>query len=301
MRRLKRVAVVVLGLLVGVVAVLASVVYFGSEARLRKRYEVAVAPLAIPTDAATIERGWHLVNNVNGCASCHADNLGGQVFLDIPPALLVATNITSGAGGIGGTYTDADWIKAIRHGVRPDGTPILFMPSQNLRHITDADLAAIIAYIKTVPAVDNQLAASELRPLGRALLVAGQLPFISAEQIDYQTPLPAAQPPGRTVEYGGHLTRVALCVDCHTNNLSGAPFEEGAPPAANLTPGGELAGWLEEDFIKVIRTGIAPGGRQINEAMPWQEYGGMTDDELGAIYRYLQSLPALPYNTPVEQ
>jgi mono/diheme cytochrome c family protein len=300
MRRLKRIMVVVVGLLVGIVAVLASVVYWGSESRLRKRYEVAVAPIAIGNDDATIERGRHLATTMNGCVSCHGENLAGQVFLDIPPALLVATNLTASENGVGSTYTDADWIKAIRHGIRPDGTPILFMPSQNLREMSDADLGAIIAYLRTVPAVDNTLPASAMRPLGRALLVAGQFPIISAEQIDHNAAPPAAPGAGRTAEYGGHLTKVALCIDCHTPNLSGGVFEEGAPPAANLTPGGNVAGWLEADFTKTIRTGITPDGRQLNEAMPWQDYSGMTDDELGAIYRYLQTLPALSYNTPGE-
>lgn len=300
MRRLKRSMVVVVGLLVGSVAVLVSVVYWGSESRLTRRYDVAVAPIAVNNDAVTIERGRHLATNVNGCVSCHGENLEGHVFLDIPPALLVATNLTAGANGVGGAYTDADWIKAIRHGVRPDGTPILFMPSQNLRNMSDADLGAIIAYLKTVPAVDNTLPASELRPLGRALLVAGQLPFISAEQIDHNAALPAAPAAGRTAEYGEHLTKVALCIDCHTANLSGGVFEEGTPPASNLTMGGNVAGWLEADFTNTIRTGVTPDGRQLNEAMPWQDYRGMTDDELGAIYRYLQTLPALPYNTPSE-
>lgn len=301
MRRLKRIAVVVVGLLVAIVAVLVSVVYFGSEARLKKHYQIAVAPLAIPSDAATIERGRHLATSVAGCASCHSAGLSGKVFLDIPPALLVASNLTGGAGGIGSTYTDADWIRTIRDGVRPDGTSILFMPSQNLRQLSDNDLAAIVAYVKRVPAVDHQQAASHLRPLGRALLVAGQLPFISAEQIDHAAAPPTAPAAGRTAAYGAHLTKVALCVDCHTTNLSGAPIEDGAPPAANLTPGGELKGWLEADFIKTIRTGMKPSGQHLNDAMPWRDYSGMTDDELGAIYRYLQGLLALPYNTPAKQ
>jgi len=66
------------------------------------------------------------------------------------------------------------------------------------------------------------------------------------------------------------------------------------PLAPNLTPGGELGGWTEEDFFTLIRSGIHPSGRAIDPVMPWQSYNKMTDSELQAIWVYLQELPALP-------
>jgi mono/diheme cytochrome c family protein len=291
--------------LLGVTALAAVVVYGVTEARLRKTYQIDVASPAIPSDAASIERGRHLVTAISMCAACHSANLeapdlAGNLFLDIPPARLGAPNLTGGAGGIGARYTDADWARTIRHGVRPDGTPLLFMPTANLYNLSDADLGAIIAYVKSMPPVDNQAPSSQIYPLGRALMVAGLL-GLPAEQIDHSAPRVPAPPPGRTAEYGRYLTAISTCRDCHGANLSGGPIDEpGAPPAPNLTPGGALSGWSEADFIHTLRTGIRPGGSQLRAPMPWQIAGQMTDDELGAIFRYLRSLPALAYHTPAK-
>ena len=153
------------------------------------------------------------------CAACHsaslaAPNLAGKSSWISPPARLGAPNLTSGAGGIGGRYTAADWARTIRHGVRPDGTPLLFMPTANFYHLSDADLGAIIAYIKSMPPVDNQPPGSQIYPLGRALMVAGLL-GLPAEEIDHSAPRIPAPPPGRTAEYGRYLTTISTCRDCH--------------------------------------------------------------------------------------
>jgi mono/diheme cytochrome c family protein len=303
LHRLVRWLAIAITALLGLAALAAIIVYGVSEAQLRSTYQIDIESPAIPSDSASIARGRHLVTAVSMCAACHssdleAPNLAGSLFLDIPPARLGAPNLTSGAGGVGSHYTAADWARTIRHGVRPDGTPLLFMPTANFYHLSDEDLGAIIAYIKSLPAVDNQPPASQVYPLGRALMVAGLLNLPAAE-MDHDAPRIPAPPPGRTAEYGRYLTTISTCRDCHGANLSGGPIDEpGAPPAPNLTPGGALKGWSEEDFINTIRTGIRPGGSQLQPPMPWQIARQMTDDELGAIFRYLRSLPALPYHTP---
>ena len=305
LHRLVRWFAIAITALLGLGALAAIVVYGVTEARLHKTYQIDAAPPAIPSDAASIERGRHLVTAVSMCAACHSANLAapdlaGSLFLDIPPARLGAPNLTGGAGGIGAGYTAADWARTIRHGVRPDGTPLLFMPTANFYHLSDADLGAIIAYIRSMPPVDNQAPASQIYPLGRALMVAGLL-GLPAEKIDHRAPRIPAPPPARTAEYGRYLTAISTCRNCHGANLSGGPIDEpGAPPAPNLTPGGALSGWSEADFIHALRTGIRPGGSQLRAPMPWQIAGQMTDDELGAIYRYLRSLPTLDYHTSAE-
>lgn len=303
--RLARWFAMIIAVLAGVAALGAVAIYGISEAQLRQTYQIDVAAPEIPTDAASIERGRHLVTAVTMCAACHSasmetPNLAGSVFLDIPPALLGAPNLTGGAGGVGRRYSPADWARTIRHGVRPDGSPLLFMPTANFYNLSDADLGAIIAYIKSLPPVDNQPPASQLYPLGRALVAAGQLE-LPAAVLDHAAPRVPAPPPGRNVEYGRYLTAISTCRDCHGANLSGGPIDEpGAPPAPNLTPGGALKGWTEAEFINTLRTGVRPGGSQLQPPMPWEIAGQMTDDELGAIFRYLQSLPALQYNTPAK-
>jgi len=178
MRLLYRIVIIVLAGLVSLMVLAAAAVYGVTEVRLHKTYQIDAAPPAIPSDAASIERGRHLVTAVSMCATCHSSNLAapdlaGNLFLDIPPARLGAPNLTGGAGGIGAQYTDADWARTIRHGVRPDGTPLLFMPTANFYHLSDADLGAIIAYVRSMPPVDNQAPATQIYPLGRALMAAG--------------------------------------------------------------------------------------------------------------------------------
>src|SRR3954463_10295434 len=141
--------VLVLALLVCGVGVWA---YAASASMLNKVYQVPSTPVTIPTDAAAIERGRHLVHAVGACATCHDDDLGGKVYAEMGPVGVVAgRNLTKGRGGIGGTFTDADWARAIRYGVRHDGTTLIMMPSEVYTRFTDADLGAIIAYAKQVP------------------------------------------------------------------------------------------------------------------------------------------------------
>jgi mono/diheme cytochrome c family protein len=90
------------------------------------------------------------------------------------------------------------------------------------------------------------------------------------------------------------------CRLCHGQELNGGPFPDPTVTkiSPNLTPGGELAFWSEEDFIKAIRTGVTPGGHELDpEFMPWKDYGKFYDDELKAIYAYLKTLPELPQYT----
>ena len=101
-----------------------------------------------------------------------------------------------------------------------------------------------------------------------------------------------------TVIYGEYLANANGCPTCHGPQLNGAqPSEPGAPFAPNLTLGGSLANWTEENFIATLRTGKTPGGREMSEAMPWKSLGKMTDDELKTVWLYLQSLPKLETTT----
>ena len=120
---------IVLGGLVGVLAVAVLVVYFLAGAKLNEIIDVEVAAIVIPTDEAGIERGRHLVRTVGLCTECHGANLQGKV-LEEDPLLgrLVGKNLTSGKGGIGADHTDNDIIRAIRHGVDHDGTALVVMP-----------------------------------------------------------------------------------------------------------------------------------------------------------------------------
>ncbi|MBK9049888.1 MAG: cytochrome c [Chloroflexi bacterium] len=178
-----------------------------------------------------------------------------------------------------------------RGGARWSG--VIYYALKYLYYIGDEDLGALIAYLKSLPPVDNVLSERKIDLMGRVMMGAGMMPPLAVDRIDHTTPPPAAPEPGVTVEYGQYLSHT--CTECHGANLNGAPF--GPPgeevPSPNLTPGGELATWTEQEFFTTLRTGVTPSGYQLNEDMPWKSYGQMTDDELKALWLYLQSLPAL--------
>ena len=283
-----------LGLL-ALIVLLVAVVYGVSEVRLRKTYDVAAATgLQVTKDPAQIARGQHLVTAVAKCSECHTADLGGQKFIDGGPfATVYASNLTAGRGGVLASYTDAQLEAAIRHGVRPNGRGIMVMPSDEYQGLSNEDVAAIIAYLRSLKPVDRELGTSRLGPIGRALYAAGQLPFIPAERIDHSVAPPSTAPPaGPTLEYGRYLASVGGCRGCHGPNLAGAPnHEPDGPAAANITPAGGIGRWSEADFTRAIRTGTRPDGRKLDDSMPWRSMARHTDDELHAIWLYLQTVP----------
>lgn len=284
-----------IAVLVGLVLLLLAYVYIASELRMNRDYAIQVESLAVPNDAASIEHGRHIAT-IRACIDCHGEDLGGKVLLEDPLIGTIHTaNLTSGQGGIGSRYSDEDYVRALRHGVDPEGKPLVVMPANEFYYLSDQDLGAVIAYVKSVPAVDREWPErQQIAMPARALTLAGQLQPFPAELIDHSGPRPVSPEPGVTVEYGGYLA--ITCTGCHGEGLSGGPIP-GTPPdwpePLNLTPGGELVGWSEADFIQALRSGVTPGGRELdNEYMPWKILGTMTDDELKAVWLYLQSIPA---------
>lgn len=294
MKRLGKWIAIGLGGLVGLLLLALLVLYALSTARINKRYEITTEAVTIPTDEAALARGQHLAD-IFACTDCHGETLAGGAFVEDPMlGNLYADNLTAGDGGTGARYSDADYVRVIRHGVNPEGRSVLFMPAQEMNHLSDEDLGALIAYLRTVPAVDNKLPDNSVGLLGRVLLVTGQIPLLPAELIDHDAPLAAAPEPGITAEYGLYLARG--CQGCHGSDLAGGPIPGAppdAPPAPNLTPAGNLGNWSENDFFSTMRSGATPDGRQLDgEWMPWQTTAKMTDDELKAVWLFLQSVPS---------
>jgi cytochrome c553 len=300
MRKILKWIGTVLGSLIGLLMLAFVVLYtIGSVKwnKLHGTYDVPVEMIPIPTDQASIERGKHIAT-IHMCQDCHLDNFSGQS--DRAPGLITLSipNLTPGAGGVGATNTDEDWVRAIRHGVGYDGRGLALMPSAVWYYLGDDDLGALIAYLKSLPPVNNEMPKTNLEPLGRVMLTLEQLPpeiVPNVTVIDHYGPRPISPEPGVTVEYGKYLANT--CTLCHGAELNGRIISEGGPEkylALNLTPGGEMKGWSEQDFITALRTGVTPSGHQIIDVMPWKYFGQMTDDELKAVWMYLQSLPALP-------
>jgi mono/diheme cytochrome c family protein len=170
------------------------------------------------------------------------------------------------------------------------------MPSTDYVHLTDDDLAAIVAYVQAAPPVDLAQPPVQVGPVGRALFVAGKLPILHAERIDHGNAKAMLVQAGPTIEYGAYVASVG-CKGCHGQSLAGGPIEGGAPDwpqAANLTPAGSLKSWTEADFTQVLRTGKRPDGSTVNPVMPIRLTRNLTDEEIHALWLYLRTLPATP-------
>jgi mono/diheme cytochrome c family protein len=262
---------------------------FSVDKRLNKKYEVAEEVITVRSDSTILKAGKHQAI-IRGCIECHGSGLQGKLFLDDPMLGRLSTpNLTKGQGGLG-DYTIADWVRALKHGVKRNGLPIIFMPCQETAQMTEEDMAAVIAYCQSVPPVDNTPPANDFKPLLYVLSATGTLPLLSAERIDHNAPLPGAVKKDDALEHGRYLT--VLCSGCHRENLKGGDaLAPGMPPVPDITSAGHIGKWTLEQFTTVLRTGKTPEGKQLlNENMPWQMTAQYSETEIGHLYVYLQSI-----------
>ena len=291
---------IVLGSLLGLLLVAGGILYLMGNSRLNKTYDFPPSNITLPTDEASIEFGKHRAESL--CEGCHGPDLSGieNWFSAGPLGTIDSANLTAGDGGVGKEYTsDEDYVRAIRHGIDPEGKP-LFMPAVvSTSNLSDEDLGAIIAYVKTVPPVNHKTNGQNFTALAKILYVLGVLPQMPVEVVSHEAHVSRPEV-GVTAEYGKYMVDTNDCRLCHGTDLNGGPFPDPTKTkiSPNLTPGGELAFWTEEQFINTIRTGVTPSGHGLDpEFMPWKEYGKFYDDELKAIWLYLQSVPSLPQYT----
>lgn len=287
LRRLGIAAAALLGCLILGIAI----IYGISASRLSRVYVVKPETFNIPDDSATIAHGQHLVTSIGKCVECHTEDFGGRVMDMGPVGSLAAANLTRGAGGVG-ARSDAEWSRAIRHGLRRDGRPLVFMTSTMYAAMDADDIAAVIAYLKQLPPVDRTLAPTKIGPLGRLLMVTKPGRLLQAEAIDHEAAIPAGVPHEPSPEYGRYLMVIGGCTYCHGDNLRGGLKEgpPGTPPSIDLTSHGPLANWTEDDFRTALRTGVRPDNTTINPFMPWALTRLMTDDEIKAVWLYLRTL-----------
>lgn len=254
----------------------------------------------------SVERGEYLVRGIAGCGNCHTPmgpegpmmemELAGRVVEDIEPFRAVAANLTP-AGRIA-DWSDAELARAIREGIRPDGSLIgPPMPFAMYRGLGDDDLMSMVMFLRTLPAVENDPGPSEYR-----------IPLPPAYGPPIETVSAPAQ--GVTVEYGAYLAGpVAHCMECHTpmgpqgplleTDLGRGGFEFHGPwgvsVAANLTSHEDgLAGYTDAEIAAMIVEGVRPDGAPMLPPMPYGYLAQMSEEDLAAIILYLRSLPALP-------
>jgi cytochrome c553 len=270
-------------------------VYFATNREMTRVYQVNVPALVIPTDAASIARGKYIAERVSMCTECHSEDLGGKVVEDsFAMGRFVAPNLTRGRGGLGAQYTDQDFIRALLHGVRPDGRTLRFMPSADY-HFTEAAISALIAYLKTVPSVDRELPSLSVGPMARALSLFAGFPLTPASKIDHASvAFQAEDDLTDAVSAGAELVSMAGCKGCHGPDLTGGG---GPPPGASHTKTVGIGAWTLEDFVTALRTHKRPNGSLISETMP-PGYGQMSDVDLHRIFEYLKTVPSNGAKTP---
>ena len=262
---------IVLGGVFLLVAVAGLVLYSVGMKKLNQTYpNLAVETVNIPTDADAVARGKHIAT-IWACTSCHGQNLRGTMITKDPLSGIVpllgtipAPNLTSGNGGVATSYTDTDWIRAIRHGVMPEGNSEVLMFDYST--MSDQDLGDLIAYLKQIPPVDTNYPEMSGGPILPIVNAVGLL-MPAAQHIDHNVPHPATVAPDATVEYGRYLS--AICTGCHFNGI-----------------GNVEKGWKQDEFIHTFQTGLLPDGKQFGPTMSSNTFSEMTDTELTALWLY---------------
>jgi mono/diheme cytochrome c family protein len=290
---------IILGGVLGLITLSGLILYGMGQRRLMRTYQVDPEPIPIPEDHLSLQEGKRIFQ-YRGCEACHGEQLQGVVYLDNPAIGQVITpNLTAGEGGIGAELSDQDLVRAVRHGLGPDGKPSLFMPSTEYYYLSNDDLGKVIAYIRSMSPVNNYPAPSQLSPTGFAVMnLTGEITFLPAELIPHGEKPPPAPDPGVTPDYGEYLS--LSCPVCHGLGFSGGEipgFPPEWPAAGNLTSGGgsRLPTWGEEGFIEIIQKGEKHGRAIHPDYMPWTSYRHMTDQELRAVYVFLTSLPPINF------
>jgi mono/diheme cytochrome c family protein len=291
----------VIGIVLGVVVLVGGIFVYTQcsafDASMAKVYDVPVPNLARSTDAAVITRGKHLVESVGGCASalCHGQDLGGGKPIVMGPLGTVSgPNITPDA--LGAAYSDGEFARIIRHGIKKDGCSVRMMPSQDLTWLPDSDIVAIVSYLRTVAPGDRPNGPVKIGVLGKVLDRQDKVIFDVARRIDH-TKKEDAPAPEPTARYGVFMGR--LCSGCHGEHLSGGRIPgtpSSIPTPLNLTPDATgLAGWTYADFDKLMKQGIRKNGKTLDPFMPIEAWKNFDDTEEHALWAYLQTLPPAPF------
>lgn len=259
------------------------------------------------TAETPLERGEYLVRGPMSCGNCHTPQgpngpdmalelAGGGPVIDDKMITAYAPNITP-ASEIAG-WSDAELSRAIREGIRPDGTLIgPPMPFSLYKRLSDTDLAAIVAFLRTLKPIEHTVPKSV-----------------------YNIPLPPAYGPpvthiadiprGPTAEYGAYIAGpIAHCLECHTPMGPQGPMYDGhlgqggfqfpgpwgTSVAANLTSGDDgLKSFTDTQIADMITKGVKPDGTRMLPPMPYAWLAKMTPDDLQAVILYLRTLPPLP-------
>jgi mono/diheme cytochrome c family protein len=292
--------------------------------RWRRTFDAPYPSIAVSRHPAAVERGRYIVYGPGSCAYCHVPKsewprldrgetppLTGNHLFPLPFGDFYSANLTPDQETGIGRRSDGELARTLRYGVLASGHAMI--PFMEYQGMSDEDLGAVIAFLRAQPPVRSPVPPHALTFLGKAL-------FAFAITPRGPTGTPAlTSPSGATVERGAYLANdLAMCVSCHTDRdlrsgtFKGPRFAGGqrmdfaadpdrvfVPPNLTPDPGtGRIARWTEQAFLERFRLGTLIK----DSIMPWGAFARMTDDDLRAIYRYLNTLPAIANDTgPVLQ
>ena len=262
------------------------------------------------TTPERLERGRYLVTSVTLCLACHSELDWNDPGLAIQPGTdgsgrswaeeglpwMSAPNITSDQETGAGTWSDDMLARAIREGIGHDGRALFpMMPYSQYRYTSDEDLASIVVFIRSLAPVRKTPPPPEIPfPVNRLINSVPEPLTVPVTQPDRSNP----------VAYGDYLVRLGVCRDCHNPaddqgqpvpgmefgggfTLTG-PFGEVA--STNITPDPSgIPYYTAELFVEMMRTGMVKA-RKIHDMMPWGMYRNQTDEDLRAIFAYLQTI-----------
>lgn len=282
---------------VATLAVLAAgTVFAGSQLAVQRMHRVIrvdVQPVALRDDAATRERGRYLYGS-RGCADCHGSDGAGRSFVKADGLHLAGPNISPGPGSVVAAYQPQDWVRTLRHGVKPGGHPVRVMPSEDYNRLTDADLGAIVAHVRSLPPAPGGRAVIELPLMARVLYGLGQIPD-AADKIDHRLPPSLPVPERVSVEHGRYVAQ--MCIGCHGAQLAGGRIPGSPPdwpPAPPLRPGQASAMPHYRDATalqQLFKSGQRADGSAVR-VMPFEALRQLSDTDTRALHLYLQSLQA---------
>lgn len=281
---------IIVGALLGVVLLALLVLGVAAGRRLRHVHAVEVEEIVIPDDPASLARGEYLATTI--CAECHGDGLVGELlFSETGIATVYAPNLTPSEAGVG-HFDDVDYIRAMRHGVDPDGHAYMIMPAEVIINWSAEDLGSTIAYLKTLPPSDNHTPEREFTLLGRAMLGAGVFGQVfPAEYIDHDRPLADMPPIGVNAEYGEYVASAFACTMCHGADMEGGPAPANIPEIGEVPSLMAAAHWSGVDFARAVTEGIRPSGDELDsERMPWELYARADLADIDAIHLWLRGL-----------
>ncbi|HYV91667.1 MAG TPA: hypothetical protein VE978_07790 [Chitinophagales bacterium] len=265
---------IVFGGLIVLILLAGLVLYPIGKKKLTQSYSnVQVDAVNIPSDADAVSRGKH-VAVIWACTRCHGDDLSGKLINSDPISGSIpifgsvpAANLTSGKGGVGGYYTNLDWVRAIRHGIKPGNQAEVLMFDYST--MSDKDLGDLIAYLEQAPPVDKNFPPATYGPLIPVFPALGV--FMPAARINHQNISHAiGAVPGASADYGRYL--FTTCVQCHGESFAHS-----------------MKQWKEDDFISTFNTGTLPNGKYFGSTMSSKTITEMNDTELTALWLYLQN------------